>query len=79
MLKNTHYLKAKETILEVEIENPENIEEEIIKSYLEKNPSEFNDKIFHLINSLSIEKQEGETSEGFLKRILDDSKKILNF
>ena len=79
MLKNTHDLKAKETILEAEIENPENIEEEIIKSYLEKNPSEFNDKIFQLINSLSIEKQEGETSEGFLKRILDDSKKILNF
>ena len=79
MLKNTHDLKAKETILEAEIENPENIEEEIIKSYLEKNPSEFNDKIFQLINSLSIEKQEGETSEGFLKRIFEESKKILNF
>ena len=79
MLKNVHELKTKEYVLEFEIENPENIEEEIVKSHVEKNPSEFNSLIFQLINSLAIEKQEGETSEGFSKRILDDSKKILRF
>lgn len=79
MLRNVHELKTKEAVLEVEIENPENIEEEIVKSYLEKNSSEFNNLIFQLINSLDIEKQEGETSESFLKRILDDSKQILKF
>ena len=79
MLRNVHELKTKDTGFEVEIENPENIEEEIVKSHLEKNPSEFNNLIFQLINSLAIEKQEGETSESFLKRILDDSKKILKF
>ena len=79
MLRNVHELKTKDTVFEVEIENPENIEEEIVKSHLEKNPSEFNNLIFQLINSLAIEKQEGETSESFSKRILDDSKKILKF
>ena len=79
MLRNIHELKTEEAVLEVEIENPENIEEETVKSYLEKNPSKFNDVIFQLIRSLSVEKQEGETSESFSKRILEDSKKILNF
>ena len=79
MLKNIHELKTKDTVFEIEIENPENIEEETIKSYSEKNPSEFNNLIFQLINSLAIEKQEGETSESFSKRILDESKKILRF
>ena len=79
MLRNVHDLKTKEAVLEVEIENPENIEEETIKSYSEKNPSEFNNTVFQLINSLSVEKQEGETSESFSNRILDDSKKILKF
>lgn len=79
MLRNIHELKTKEAVLEVEIENPENIEEETVKSYLGKNPSKFNDVIFQLMSSLSVEKQEGETSESFSKRILEDSKKILNF
>jgi len=79
LLRNTHDLKSKETILEVEIENPENIEEETINSYIEKNPSDFNSKINQLINSLAIEKQEGETTEVFTNRVLDESKKILEF
>jgi DNA repair protein SbcD/Mre11 len=79
LLRNTHDLKSKETVLEVEIENPENIEEETINSYVDKNPSDFNSKILQLINSLAIEKQEGETSEVFSNRILDESKKVLGF
>lgn len=79
LLKNTHELKTKEIEIEAEIEQSENIEEETIKIYSEQNPSQFDDKIFQLINSLSIEKQEGETSETFLSRIMDESKKILKF
>lgn len=79
LLRNIHDLKSKETILEVEIENPENIEEETISSYIKNNPSDFNLKILQLINSLAVEKQEGETSEVFSNRILDESKKILGF
>ena len=79
MLKNTHELKTKEIEIEAEIEQSENIEEETIKIYLEQNPSKFDNKILQLIDSLDIEKQEGETSETFSSRILEESKKILNF
>ena len=79
ILKNTHDLKTKEVDMEFEIEKTENIEEETIKLYSEQNPSDFNSLIPQLVNSLSIEKQEGETSENFTKRILEESKKILKF
>ncbi|HED06358.1 MAG TPA: DNA repair exonuclease [Ignavibacteria bacterium] len=79
ILKNTHDLKTKEVDLEFEIEKTENVEEETIKLYSEQNPSDFNSLIPQLVNSLSIEKQEGETSENFTKRILEESKKILRF
>ncbi len=79
LLKNTHELKTKEIELEIEVGNIENIEEEATKIYSEKNPSNFNELIPQLINSLSIEKQEGEKSESFASRILDEAKKILKF
>lgn len=79
MLKNTHDLKTEEIELEVDLEDTENIEEDMIKIYLDKNPSGFNRLIYQLINSLSIEKQEGETSETFTKRLFEESEKILKF
>ena len=79
LLKNTHDLKTKEEELEVEIMETENIEEETIKVYIEQNPSELNDLVTQLINSFSIEKQEGETAENFINRLLGESKKILKF
>ncbi len=79
MLKNTHDLKTKEFELEVEMENTENIEKETIKFYSEQNPSDFNKLIPQIINSFSTEKQEGETTESFTNRLLDESKKIFRF
>ncbi len=79
LLRNTHDLKTKELELEIEVENTENIEEETIKIYSEKNPSGFNKLIPQLINSFAIEKQEGETTEGFTNRLLEVSKKMLKF
>jgi len=79
LLRNTHDLKTKELELEIEVENTENIEEETIKLYSEKNPSDFNKMIPQLINSFAIEKQEGETTEAFTNRLLEVSKKILGF
>jgi len=79
LLRNTHELKTKELELEIEVEDPKNIEEEIIKTYSEENPSDFNALIPQLMNMLSIEKQEGETSDGFTNRLLDDSKRLLKF
>ncbi len=79
MLRNTHDLKTKEVELEFEIKDSENVEEETIKIYSEKNPSGFNELIPQLMNSLSIEKQEGETTTVFENRILENARKILEF
>ena len=79
LLKNTHELKTKEVETEIEIKNIDNIEEEAIDSYSKQNPIDFNRFIPQLINSLSIEKQEGEKIESFTNRILDETKKILKF
>ncbi len=79
LLRNTHDLKQKEVELEVEVTESEDIEDETIKLYSEKNPSELNEVFSQLLESLSIEKQEGETIENFTKRLLGESKKVLNF
>jgi hypothetical protein len=79
LLKNTHDLKTKEIEIQSELLDSENVEEEAVKMYSQENPSEFNAFIPQLIGSLAIEKQEGETSESFTNRIMDESKKILGF
>jgi DNA repair protein SbcD/Mre11 len=79
ILKNTHDLKIKEDELEIEVKDKENIEEEAIKIYSEQNPSSFNELIPQLINSLSIEKQEGETTDSFTNRLMETSRKIMKF
>ena len=79
LLRNTHDLKTRETNIEFKIEEKENVEEETIKIYLEQNKSDFNKFISQTINILSAEKQEGETVDSFTGRIMDESKKILNF
>lgn len=79
LLKNTHDLKTKETELTIEVKKTENIEEEAIKVYSEENPSSFNNLIPSIIEALSVEKQEGETTEGFNIRLFDGTKKILHF
>jgi DNA repair protein SbcD/Mre11 len=79
MLRNTHDLKQKEIELEIEVKESENIEDDTVKMYSDQNPSQFNLSIPLLLNSLSIEKQEGETSETFLNRLVAETKKVLNF
>ena len=79
MLKNTHELKQPDVEITAEIKDPENIEEEAIKVYSLENPSDFNPFIPQLINALTMEKHEGETSETYAGRIIGESKKILNF
>ena len=79
LLKNTHDLKTKEVELEIEIKDTENIEQDVVKIYSEQNPSEFNNLMSQLLISLSIEKQEGETTDNFTNRLLEESKKVLRF
>jgi hypothetical protein len=79
LLRNTHELKIKEVELEVEVKDSANIEEEVIESYSKENPSNFNDLISQLMNTLSLEKQEDEKSIIFENRLLDSTRKILGF
>jgi len=79
LLRNTHELKTKEIEFEIEVMETENIEEDTIKNYSEKNPSKLNGFITQIMNVLSTEKQEGETTESFKKRIFEESQKILEF
>ncbi len=81
LLKNIHELKTKEVEMEIEVRNIDNIEEESIKLYSEQNQNSFNfnSLIPQLMNTLSIEKQEGEKIESFTSRLLEESKKILKF
>jgi hypothetical protein len=72
-------LKTKEVEMDIEIKDIENVEEEAVKIYSDKNPSDFNSLIPQLINSLSIEKQEGETVDSFNNRLIEEAKKILKF
>ena len=78
LLKNTHDLISQEQELEFNIpeKDSENIEGETIKKYSEENPSSFNKIINELMNVLSTEKQEGETSETFNNRIIQGAKKF---
>lgn len=78
LLRNTHDLKLKETGLETEIQETENIEEESIKKYSEQNPSTFNRMISQIMNAFSIEKQDGETVENFTIRLMEETKKIFS-
>ncbi|MDO8623587.1 MAG: DNA repair exonuclease [archaeon] len=77
MLKNTHDLKTKDVEIEIELKNSDNIEDEIINVYSEEDPSQFNDLIYELMNSLDLEKQEDESNSVFEQRILDNVKKLL--
>ncbi len=81
LLRNTHDLIAQEQELDTGIteKDSDNIEEETIKAYSEKNPSSFNKIIDELMNALSIEKQEGETTETFNNRILQGTRRFFNF
>ncbi|HQJ57676.1 MAG TPA: exonuclease SbcCD subunit D [Candidatus Pacearchaeota archaeon] len=81
LLRNTHDLISEEQELDLKLpeKDSENIEEETIKVYSEENPSSFNKIIPELMNALSIEKQEGETTETFNNRILQGTKKFFKF
>jgi len=79
VLKNTYELEMKELEMEIEIGDAEDIEEETIKVYSEQNPSDFNNLIHQLMDTFSIEKQEGEKTDIFTSRLLDGAKKVLKF
>ena len=79
LLKNTHELRTKDEEVVIEIGDSHDLEDETIKSYSDQNGSKFNKTIPQLMNAFTAEKQEGETTDSFTGRIMEEAKKILEF
>ncbi|MFH1249173.1 MAG: DNA repair exonuclease [archaeon] len=78
-LRNTSQLLSSELEIQVSTksDNIEQIEEEVITRYIRQQDDEFSKYFMSLINSLEIEKREGETSTAFEKRVNEEAVKIL--
>jgi len=77
-LKSISKLRGEVEEVKIEVDNMADIEQTIIKKFSDENPSQFNELIPSLINSLGIEKQEDEKSVIFENRLFSDLRKILN-
>jgi DNA repair exonuclease SbcCD nuclease subunit len=79
-LKNTSRLELgkKEFEAQIQLGEMEKVDDVLIKKYEKENPSNFNEYIFPLIESLSLEKQEGETSQIFESRLMSEINKVLD-
>ena len=77
-LKNTSKFGIKSQELQVHLESNEmeKVEEVLVKKYEKENPSNFNEKIFSLMDALGLEKQEGEKNEIFESRLFSELNKI---
>jgi hypothetical protein len=75
LLKNISRLKIEEPQIQIEIEDMDKLEGELIKNY-EKQGGKFQDFLPLLINSLALEKNEGETNTVFSDRLFLDINKI---
>jgi len=78
LLKSTSKLTSEEAEIEIEVEDMDKLEEEILKKYTEDNKSKFNQFIPQLVNALSLEKQEDETTTTFQTRLYSELDKILD-
>jgi len=78
-LKNTNKLEIEKQKMKLEFQtnDMEKVEEILVKKYEKENPSNFNKFIFPLVESLNLEKQEGEKSAIFESRLLSSLNKIL--
>lgn len=78
-LKNTSKLEIEKQEMQIELEpkDMEKVEEVLIKKFEGENPSEFNNLILPLMESLSLEKQEGEKSNVFESRLFQELNKVL--
>ncbi|MFA5856143.1 MAG: exonuclease SbcCD subunit D [Candidatus Pacearchaeota archaeon] len=79
-LKNTSKLETDKQELKMNFHtnDMDKLEEVLIKKYEKENSSKFNDLIFPLIETLNLEKQEGETNNIFESRLFSELNKVLN-
>ena len=78
-LKNTSKIENKKQELQIQLQanEMEKIEEVLVKKYEKENPSDFNPMILQLMDSLSLEKQEGEKSAIFESRLFSEVSKLI--
>lgn len=79
-LRNISSLKITETDLMISnssSEDVDKIEEDILRQYSEKNPTDFNKFLPQILNALSIEKNEDEKSTIFESRLISELNHIL--
>lgn len=79
LIRNTSKLTSEQSKIDIEVKDIGKIEQEIIASYLDYSPLKIKNKVPSIINSLGIEKNEGETNQNFSDRIINDAQKIINF
>jgi hypothetical protein len=77
LLKNISKLQIEEPQVQIEVQDMDKLEEEVIKNYNNQG-GKFQDFLPLLINSLSMEKNEGETNTVFIERIFSEVNKIMN-
>lgn len=76
-LKSTSKLYLAESGVDLNLASQENVEQELIQKFREKNPSRFNSLLFPLMSSLAIEKLEDETHITFEQRLMSELKKLI--
>jgi hypothetical protein len=77
LIKSTSKLHVEESEAETDILDSENMEDNIIKQFKEKNPGRFNSLIPGLMRALQIEKLEDEKVSTFEDRLLSEAKKVI--
>ncbi|MBS3089055.1 DNA repair exonuclease [Candidatus Pacearchaeota archaeon] len=77
-LKSTSKLHLEEPEIKLEFIQSENMEEQIIKNFAEKNPNVNNFSIPNLFRALEKEKLEDETNSSFEDRLLSEVNQILS-
>lgn len=77
-LKSTSKLLIAEPETKIEILGSDELEGELIRRFSEKNTSKFNELIPSLLNSLSTEKNEDETTLTFEERLLSEVRKNIS-
>ncbi|MBI2448779.1 exonuclease SbcCD subunit D [Candidatus Pacearchaeota archaeon] len=81
LIKSTSQLFASESDITAEfdreVDNIQQIEEELVKSHINHNPSEFSHIIMQLMRALDVEKKEDENSEIFASRLMEEVNRII--
>jgi len=77
ILKSTSKLHMEEPKIKVDFLGTENLENEIIRKFEERNTGKFNFLIQNLIGALQIKKLEDETTSTFEDRLLSETDKII--